>query len=424
MIRVPKVRDPLPLTVDHRHSRKARRPAWRAAAAAACGVLLVLALAACSGGPIRFGPSGESEYVQPREGAHLPQAAGDTFGNGPVRVALLLPLSGDPAVAAVGTSMANAARLAMDFIQASPTLNENITIVLKDTGSAAGGAARAASQAVSEGASLILGPLRADQVAAAGGVARQAGIPLIGFSNNSGVAAPGVFLLNVLPEVEARRSIGYVAKQGRQAFAAIFPTTDYGRIQQAAFQQAVADLGIQPRAVFQFSSEAEARAAVQQLAPMLAAGQIDALFMPDRATAPSFGVLLQEAGVAPGRVQVIGSVDWDGDTAIPATPFLVDAVYPAVDDAGYQALKAEYMAKFGSTPHALATIAYTATILANAPSLALGTPRYDRTQLTLPGGFNGRDGVFRFLPDGRSQYALVMKRVRQGGAQVVEGAKL
>jgi hypothetical protein len=99
-------------------------------------------------------------------------------------------------------------------------------------------------------------------------------------------------------------------------------------------------------------------------------------------------------------------------------------VYPAVDDAGYQALKDEYQAKFGTAPHALATIAYTATILANASSLALGTPKYDRAQLTIPAGFAGRDGVFRFLPDGRSEYALVIKQVTQGGSAVVDAARL
>ncbi|MCB1022231.1 MAG: penicillin-binding protein activator, partial [Acidobacteria bacterium] len=206
--------------------------------------------------------------------------------------------------------------------------------------------------------------------------------------------------------------------------AAIFPTTDYGRIQQGAFQQAVSDLNIGARAVYNFSNETEARSVVQQLAPLLSAGQIDTLFIPDRATAPSFGILLQEAGVPQGKVQIVGSADWNGDQAIASTPYLVGAVYPSVDDAGYLALKAEYQGKFGSAPHALSTISYTATILANASSLALGTPRYDRSQLTLPGGFNGRDGVFRFLPNGRSEYALVMKQVTAGGAAVVDGAKL
>ena len=85
-------------------------------------------------------------------------------------------------------------------------------------------------------------------------------------------------------------------------------------------------------------------------------------------------------------------------------------------------MRPEYAARFGSDPHPLATIAYTAAILANAPPLV--DSRYSAAQLTMPGGFNGRDGVFRFLPDGRSQYALVIKQVEPGGARQVDGPKL
>jgi hypothetical protein len=158
--------------------------------------------------------------------------------------------------------------------------------------------------------------------------------------------------------------------------------------------------------------------------PLLQQGQIDTLFLPDRATAPSFGVLLEEAGVTTGSVQVIGSADWNGDTAIASTPYLAGAIFPAVDDAGYQALSAEYRTRFNADPHPLATIAYTAVILANNSALATGTPKYDRAQLTLANGFNGRDGVFRFLTDGRSEYALVIKQVSVGGATIVDPAKL
>ena len=390
---------------------------------AGVGLLAAMAaLAACSPGD--FGSFGGGVGTGGTTANGLPLAQGQTFGKGPVRVALLLPLSGDPALAAVGTSMANAAQLAIDFIEKSETIGDNITIVLKDTGATPGGATQQASAAVSEGASLILGPLKADQVSAAGAVARAAGIPLIGFSNNSGAASPGVYLLNVLPESEVRRSMAFAKAQGRKAFAGIFPNTDFGRIQEGAFRQAAADLGLNARAVYNFTSEAEARTVIQQLAPLLQQGQIDTLFIPDRATAPSFGVLLEEAAIPTGTVQIIGSADWNGDAGIASTPYLAGAIYPAVDDAGYQALLPEYQAKFGAAPHALATIAYTATILANASSLALGTPRYDRAQLTLPGGFNGRDGVFRFLSDGRSEYALVVKQVTIGGANVVDGPKL
>jgi len=383
------------------------------------GLCAAALLSACSPGGFSFGPGGGGTTTQ-----STPTMAGRTFGKGPTRVALLLPLSGDANLASVGQSLANASELAINFVETNPNIAENITVVLKDTGGSTAGATQAAQQALGEGVSLILGPLRADQVTAVGQVAKAAGVPVIGFSNNSGAASPGVYLLNVLPESEVKRSMGYAKKLGKKAFAGVFPTTDFGRIQEGAFRQATADLGLNARAVYNFSSEEEARNVVAQLVPMLQAGQVDALFIPDRATAPSFANLLNEAGIPPGKVQLIGSADWDGDPSILNTTTLAGAIFPAVDEAGYNALLPEYQAKYGSAPHKLATIAYTATILANAGTLANATPKYDRAQLTLPAGFNGRDGVFRFLADGRSEYALVIKQVSIGGASVAEGAKL
>lgn len=377
-------------------------------------------LAACSPGGFSFGP-GNGGGGGPDPG---PQTlmTGKTFGTGPVRVALLLPLSGDPSLSAVGTSMANSAELAMAFVQANPNLGDNITISVKDTGATAAGAAQAATQAISEGASLILGPLRADQVTAAGQVAKTAGISVIGFSNNSGAASPGVFLLNVLPESEVKRSMSYAKKLGKKAIAGIFPTTDFGRIQEGAFRQAMSELGMNAVAVYSFKTEAEARAVITQVIPLLQSGQVDTLFIPDRATAPSLANLLQEGGIAAGGVQLVGSGDWNGDPSIANTTSLAGAIFPAPDQTGLNALTTEYQARFGTAPHPFATLAYTATILANARSLANGTPRYDRGLLAASAGFNGRDGVFRFLPDGRSEFALSIRQVTIGGSAVAEEA--
>ena len=384
------------------------------------GLSALALLSACDTTGFNFGPLDDRGAGQ----GNGPMAAGGSFGQGPVRVALLLPLSGDPALANVGISMANAAQLAMDYILASPKIGDNITLVLMDTGASANGAAQRAREAVSEGASLILGPLKGDQVQAAGAVARSAGIPLIGFSNNAAAAAPGVYLLNVLPEVEVHRSLVYATSHGRKAIAAIFPNSDFGRNQQAAFDRATAQLGLTAKGSFIFGSDAEARIAVGQAAGLIQSGAVDTLFLPDRASAPALAAQLQQAGVLQGKVLLIGSADWDTDAAIMQTPYLVGAVYPSVDDTGFQAMKPDYIAKFGASPHPLSTIAYTATILANASALSMSNPRYTVAELTLPGGFNGRDGVFRFLPDGRSEYALIMKQVVAGGAQRVDGPKL
>jgi ABC-type branched-subunit amino acid transport system substrate-binding protein len=351
-----------------------------------------------------------------------PLAAGNTIGSGPVTVAMLLPLSGE--LANIGTSMANAAQMAMDFVAGNPNLGQNITLVLKDSGSSPAEAAARASEAVSEGARLILGPLRGEQVTAVAAVARPAGLNVIAFSNNSGAAAPGVFLLNVLPEAEVRRTLRYASSKGRRAFAGLFPTNVYGRIQEGAFRQAVADLGLTARAVYSFGDESQARSAVDQLLPLIKAGQIDAVFIPDRLTAPSFSVMFEQGGVDKAKLTLIGSADWQGDGKIAASPFLSGAIYPAVDEAGFNAMLPDYQQRFGTRPHPFATIAYTAVVLASNSGLALGTPPYDRAKLSVGGGFNGRDGVFRFKPDGRSDYALVIRQLGPAGSSVVDGPKL
>lgn len=347
--------------------------------------------------------------------------AEQNFGRGKTKVALLLPLSGDAGAAAIGVSMANAAQLAMDYIAATPRLGENITLMLRDSGTTADGAAAAAKAAIGEGARLILGPLKAEQVEAAGAVAKGAHVPLIGFSDNPNAASPGVYLLNVLPESEVHRSLTYALAQGRRSIAGIFPASDFGRTQREAFERGLSQFGLTARSTFSFSSQSDMRAVVEGVGPQVKLGRVDGLFFPDRATAPQFATFLERAG-APKTALFIGSADWDGDPAILATRYLSGAVYPAVDPTGLKTLTPQYAAKFGGTPNPLATIAYTAVTLANAGPLARA--RYSASALTSPAGFSGRDGVFRLLPNGQSEYALVMKQVTANGAVVVDGPKL
>lgn len=395
--------------------------------ARALGAIGLLLLAGCA--PIHiasrtidfgFGPPSQTPANPP---ASAP-AAGRRFGHGPVQVALLLPLTGNPALAAVGQSMANGSELAMAFIESNPNIAENTTITLLDTGGTVEGATAATNRAITAGAKLILGPLRGDSVSAAGAMARSAGIPMIGFSNNPTAAVPGVYLLSVLPDMEMRRALNAVKASGRRGVAGVFPSSAYGQAQQTAFRQQAIAAGLNPAAVYTFSSPAEAQQIVAQALPLIKRGMIDTLLLPDRATAPAFAGQLAQAGVTPAEVQIVGSADWEGDSTILATPALVGAIYPAVDPAGMAAIRGDYQARFNSQPHALVTIAYTATILANVNTLSMANPPYNAALMTSPTGFSGRDGVFRFNRDGRSEYALAIMRVAAGGAVRVEGPKL
>lgn len=350
----------------------------------------------------------------------LASVQGEVIGSGTVRIALLLPLSGSGGLAQAGRAMRNAAQLALE----SASGPNQIHIVVKDSGTSAPQAAQAARAAIAEGASLILGPLRADAVASAGAVANAANIPLVGFSNTASSAAQGVFLLAVLPEVEIMRSLVHARGQGVRTLAALIPATEFGRAQEAALRQAASESDITIRSIEGFADEAGARRAVERIVPLLKAGQVDALFLPDRATAPSFAILLSAAEISRAKLTVIGSADWEGDSAILNQSFLSGAIYPALDPAGFDRLSAAYGARFGETPHSLARFAHSAVLMANSAVLAQSAPRYAPALLTSASGFTGHDGQFRLHPDGRGEYGLVLRQVQPGGAVTIEGVRL
>lgn len=388
---------------------------------------LVSLLTGCTG--LDFSGLSFPEFPDPRRPqADLGQpigtmpASGRTIGQGPVRVALLVPLSGE--LADVGQSIANGAELAVAFIAANPNIADNVTILVKDTGGSPEMAAQQARAAIAEGARLILGPVRANEVTAVAGVAQSARLTVVAFSNTTGVASPGVYLMNVLPETEVRRALAYVAGKGKTKPAALVPNTDLGRAQEGGFRLAASALGLAPQGLYRFSNSSEASAMAARLADDIKAGAVDTVFMPDRASAPQLAQQLETLGVRRGSVTIIGASDWADDAAILGTPWLSGALFAGLDPSGYRTLSAEYATRYGGRPHPLATMAYTATILANASTLALATPPYPAAVLTTPGGFNGRDGVFRLLPNGQSEHALAIRQIGAGGASVVDAARL
>lgn len=401
-----------------RSARRGRASALRLGAALALAALL----SACSSTGLQWG-SRSLEWPWPANGPSAPAQTGprDSFGRGPVPVSLLLPLSGDAATRGTAEGLANAMRLAIAFVETNPNIGENITITLRDSGTTGSSAAAAAQAALASGSKLILGPVSADQVVAAGAVAQQGGVPLIGFAGDASAARPGVYLLSLLPSAEMQRSLSYLRGQGRRGPAGAFPATPWGEAQATAFRKEATTAGFALPSVYMFSSPGEAAGIVAQAQPLIARGQIDALFLPDPASAPAFGAALAASGLGPDAVQVVGSSAWSGGL-IGVPPGLAGAVYPSLDPAGAQAVAGEYQARFGSPPPPGASMAYTAAILANVNALSLATPPYPANVLTSPSGFRGRDGLFRLLPDGRSEHALALMQLGPTGPVVLEAA--
>jgi len=380
------------------------RRLWLGAALVAAAGLL----AACSG-------TSFSDFGLPWQSPVPQQQPADTLGAGQIKVGLILPLSagGNPGIAA--QSMKNAAEMALAEFN-----NPDIQLLVKDDGGTAAGAQQAAQQALDEGAEIILGPLFAPSVAAAGQVARGRGRPVIAFSTDTSVAARGVYLLSFLPESDVERIAGYAANNGKRSFAALVPDNAYGSVVEAAFKQAVARRNGRIVALQHYPLDKVQRGdAIKAVAQ--AAAQADALFIPDGPDAAEMVGALAANKVNVKRLQLLGSGIWE-DPNIATASSLHGAWYPAPEPAGFRNFAARYRKRFNQDPVRTATLSYDAVALVAALVKTQGPQRFAEEVLTNSSGFAGIDGVFRFRPDGTNERGLAVMRLTPSGGQPIAPA--
>jgi len=342
-------------------------------------------------------------------------AAGpDVIGTGPVKVALIVPLTQASGPSIVGTSLRNAAELAL-----SEANGNDLTILVKDDHSTPDGAREAAQAAVSEGAELILGPLFAPSVREVAQVARGAGRPVIAFSTDASAAGPNLYLLSFLIESYVDRIVDFAAAKGKKSIAALIPQNDYGRVAEAEFQQEAARKGLRVMAIEHYPS-GNPGPSVQKIAAL--GGQIDALFIPEQADAmPAMSNALVSAGIDSKKVQILGTGIWN-DARVLNLPALQGAWFAAPENGGFNSFAQRYRAKFGSDPTRIATLSYDAVSLVAALARTQGSQRFAESVLTNRSGFNGADGVFRFKSNGENERGLAVLQINSGNAAPISTA--
>ena len=384
------------------------------AAAAVFVVGTAATLAAC--GPSGFGGGGFG--AGPAVRASQP-VTGEVLGSGSVRVAMLLPLSATGNAGQIATNFRNAAELALrDFKTAG------IQVMIKDDQGTAEGARAAASEAISQGAELILGPLFARSVTAVGTVARGANVPVIAFSSDTTAAAPGVYLLSFLPQSDVDRIVSFAASRGKRSFAALLPNNAYGSLVEAELQRAVAGAGGRVMSSQRYDlDKTSMQTQATSLATLVKSGGVDAVFLPDAGdAAPFLAQVLAANGVTADKITYLGSGQWDNDQRVASESNLNGGWYPAPENAGFGSFAKRYQAAYGAAPSRTASLAYDATSLAAGLAGRFGDQRFSQQTLTNPNGFIGIDGAFRFLANGFNQRGLAVYQINRGTAQIIDPA--
>jgi len=386
---------------------------WRRFGLSSLALVLAASLSGCAG--TGAGPSPGTPLGQGPEGALAgePPAVPPSGepGTGAVKVALILPLTAAGNAGMVAQSMRNSAELALAEFQ-----NPNVQLIIKDDAGSPAGARQAATQAMDEGAEIIIGSLFARTVQAIGSVARPRGIPVIAFSTDTSIAARGVYLLSFLPESDVVRALDYAFANGKRSYVGLIPENAYGSVVEASFREDVARRGGRVVGLERYSNDKnKMQDAVKAVAQ--AAKGADAIFIPDGPdTAPNVVLALTNAGV-PKRAQLIGTGLWD-DQRVFQDNNMQGAIYAAPDPAGFANFSQRYRAKFGQDPVRTATLSYDATALVAALVRTQGPQRFSEEVLTNQSVFAGIDGIFRFKPDGTNERGLAVMRVTPSGGQI------
>jgi branched-chain amino acid transport system substrate-binding protein len=344
-----------------------------------------------------------------------PKPGSPITASGKTRIALMLPLSGRSA--AIGQALQQSAELAL-----FDTGAKELALANYDSGDSPDQAAQAYRKAKTEGVALVLGPLFGTSAKALGPLVKEGGANVVSFSNDEQAAQPGVWIMGIAAPPQVRRVVDHALSTGIKRFAAFAPMTAYGDQMTRTLQGYVTQRGGQIVATESFPENLDLTASAKRLADAINKGEGKTAVLVPVAPPRLSSVLasLSAAGVDNKSVQLIGTGTWDVP-GVGSEALLRGAWYAAPDPARRADFERKFVATYGRPPPRLASLSYDAVALASRLARLKPGGDFSAEAITNPNGWSGVDGVFRFLPDGRSDRTLAVIEV-QGDRSVVVSA--
>jgi ABC-type branched-subunit amino acid transport system substrate-binding protein len=336
--------------------------------------------------------------------------------SGKTRIALLLPLSGS--AAPIGQAMQQAAEMAL-----FDTGAKELALAAYDSGDSAETAMEAYRKARSDGVAMVLGPLFGTSAKALAPLVAQGGANVVSFSNDETAAQRGVWIMGIAAPPQVRRVVDYSVESGIRRFAAFAPQTSYGEQMVRALESQATIRGATVAGVELYDpNSADLVTSAKRLAGALKGDGKLAILVPVAPPRLSTALAaLGAAGLDNKAVQFIGTGVWDVPN-VGSDAMARGAWYAAPDPARRADFERRFLATYGRPPNRLATLAYDGVALAGNLARLKPGGDFSAEAITNPNGWSGVDGIFRFLPDGRSERALAVIEVQGNRGTVVSPA--
>ncbi|MEM7719149.1 MAG: penicillin-binding protein activator [Pseudomonadota bacterium] len=347
-------------------------------------------------------------------------------GNGPlintnraVPVALLVPKSSQ-AAGNLARSLENAAWLAVNDLG-----EVEIDLRVYDTFGTPQGAAQAASQALSDGARIFVGPLFAENASAVGQVAARRGVNVLSFSNNPAIAGGNVFLLGNTFQSSADRLARFAVNRGQGNMFIIHADDPAERLGADAIGRAAQQNGGRVVGVASFPlSQQGVVNAIPDISREFRASGAQSVFVTsgNSGALPFLAELLPENGMTSENAQFIGLQRLDVPSSALSLKGLQGAWFATPSPALVQQFNNRYAAAYGEQPTAVAGLAYDGVAAIGALVAQGNANALSTSALTQGAGFAGVNGPFRFLPNGTNERGLAVAQIQNNQVIVIDPA--
>jgi branched-chain amino acid transport system substrate-binding protein len=364
-----------------------------------------------------------------------------------VKIALFLPFSGKNKE--LGWSLFNAASLSI--FDNDP--DHKIELVLFDSKGSADGALDVFDEIIKQDIKVVIGPIFSSVAEKISEKARDNNITVISLSNNQGLIGEtnengGVFLAGMLPEAQIDKIVNYSMSREKYSFAAISPNNQYGKTITDLMKKMVRNRnGNFISSEFYHNSDKEIERAVANIISTFKVSdhlmegrnklKKDAVISEDDRIytqvimIPASGQALAKIAAAIKKqnidereFQLVGTSQWDDISTINNFN-LLGSWFVAPENIKFRKFERVYYRSFNKFPPRIASIVYdniyaTARILSDKKEDENITIQDFTGFESSSNGFNGIDGLFRFLPNGLVQRNLAVLQVGNGKFDTLE----
>ncbi len=372
-----------------------------------------------------------------------------------VKVALFFPFSGKNKE--LGFSLYNAATMSLF----DNDVNHNLELVLIDSKDGPTEATKSGKEVNDQNIKIVIGPVFSSSVEAVAKDFMNNSITAISLSNNQQLGGKinnggGVFIAGFLPEQQIEKIVSYAIDHDKINFAILAPNNQYGITASAILKRTVAvrDGRIITSEFYDPSGndleKVVTRLVNASLVPKnLAQGgggknkinknkvltEADRTY-PQVILIPESGkmltkitALIKQFNIEEREYQLIGTSQWD-DISTLNDPNLVGAWFASSPHERFAGFERSYYQTYNKFPPRIASIAYdaVATIAELVDKRSGQIPDVkDFVNYTdssknkdAKNGFDGIDGIFRFLGNGLVQRNLAVLQVGNGGFDVID----